>query len=317
MKKFLNKENLIRNAISFFIVILVLVVEGCWNFINLKWNFRRLLDGTFWVDISVHMLLLMLIRTMALNIFQNIAREKNNDLFEAKEKNKSLMKLKENDFSDWVVNNKNKEIKVQFWKKFVNKKLSRLEKKAKEKDRILFNSKNDSDKILKEQNKYCCKKRELINKLDDSWIEENVDTLPIKKYPKIDPSVFNLPVSSYEKENNIYQINSKIKSAIAYTFMTSGCILLISKIFQNSLERFLLNEMVILNVIIDLLIDTIFITWQFVNGIMDAFRIIRNEELVPYINRNRILEEYIYYKEPGSETKVKKMLDLIEQSIEN
>lgn len=317
MKKLFNKETLIRNLISVIIIILVFIVEGCWNFLTFKWDFKRLCDATFWLDICIHLILLMLIRSMALNIFQNIARDKNTDLLFEKEKNKSLMKLKDNDFSSWVMTIKNKEIKIEFWKKKINRKLLKLEKFSRRKDKILYESRDEADNYAKENNKYCIKKRNLLSMLEDDWIEKNLNVLPIKNYPKIDPTIFNLPVAAYEKENNKYQINSKIKSAIAYTFLTSGCMLLFSKVLQNSLEKFLLNEIVILNVIIDMLLDVIFITWQFINGIMDSFRIIKNEELVPYINRNRILEEYIYYKSPNDKSKVKQMLDIIDSSLSN
>lgn len=312
MQKFLNKETLIKNIISFVIIILILIVNGCWNFISLQWNFDRLRELAFWFKILFHLILLILIRFLALNIFLEISRNKNMKLKQEKEKNQALMKLKEEDFACYIDTYQNKKIKIEYWKRKINKKLVKLEKHAKSKDRLIY---NDLDNILCESNKYCLKKKELLKQIDDQWIEENYDCLPIKKYPKIEAAMFDLPINSSYDKNNKYQINSKIKNAIMYTMISSCIMLIFLQMMKQSLEQYELNGVALITVLVNMILDFTFIAWQFLSGIFDAFRIVDNQEVIPLINRNRILEEYIYYKSPREETKVKHMLDLIDQSV--
>ena len=61
--------------------------------------------------------------------------------------------------------------------------------------------------------------------------------------------------------------------------------------------------------------DFIFIVWQSVTGIMSAFNTINNQEVLPYCNRNRILQEYIFWREPDKKDNLKKWIENLEDAV--
>ena len=72
------------------------------------------------------------------------------------------------------------------------------------------------------------------------------------------------------------------------------------------------SDSIPLAVVVGLLLDLVFLIYQFFMGIIDSFKIINEQEVFPYTNRNRILEEYIYHKNPDKKDKIEQLLIKIE-----
>ena len=214
MKRKIDVSSLLKNLLAFVIIAFVLIIEGCFNFVELGFDVNLFKKLAFWFSILFRVFLLVLVRSAALLIFLDVARAKNMDLRKAKEINGKYMKLKGDDFPKYIDMVKNPEIKIKVWKEQNNKKLAKLEKKAKQEDRSLYYKKGDEYDLQKENNAYCQKRKFLEEQLSDEYIEKNLDTLVIaKKYPKLNPAIFSLPVGT-ENINGQYQITAKTKNAV-------------------------------------------------------------------------------------------------------
>lgn len=309
----LNRDKIAKNIITTILLILILIVEGCFNFITLEFNFSILYEIQFWIKIIFKMTLLLLVRMLALNIFKPKARENNKELQVEKNKNEKLSRLKDADFPYWIENVKNIEIKIEAWKNKITKKLLKLEQKASENDRHLYfdNSISEEEKM---KNKYYRRKTYFLSLLTNDFIDGNINTLQVR-FQRLDAAIFDLPVN-LEHEDNKYQISSKTKSATFISLAVASVGLLIINIITSGLD-FSKNDSILIATIISLSVDLVFLSYQFLMGILDSYRIINSNELLPYINRNRILKEYFYYKKPDDTAKIDKLFNTLDNNTPN
>ena len=309
----LNRDKLVKNIITTILLILILIVEGCFNFITLEFNFSILYEIQFWIKIIFKMTLLLLVRMLALNIFKPKARENNKELQVEKNKNEKLSRLKDADFPYWIENVKNIEIKIEAWKNKITKKLLKLEQKASENDRHLYfdNSISEEEKM---KNKYYRRKTYFLSLLTNDFIDSNINTLQVR-FQRLDAAIFDLPVN-LEHEENKYQISSKSKSATFISLAVASVGLLLINIITSGID-FSKNDSILIATIISLSVDLVFLSYQFLMGILDSYRIINSNELLPYINRNRILKEYFYYKKPDDTAKIDKLFNTLDNNTPN
>lgn len=307
-----NKETVVRNLFTIIAFILILIIEGCFSFLTLKWEWAVLGLVTFWVGIATRVLLQILARSASLNTFLPVARNKNEDLKNEKLTNTRLMKLKDSGFPKWVESILNIFIRKDNWKIQTNKKLSKLEKHAKYKDRALWLT-DDSQIVrvkkktytaleLKAKNKYCRKKKEYLMLLDDKFIDDNILNLPVKHCPFVDPALFDIPVTNVSNTDK-YQLVAKTKQAILWTLVFAALTMTVTTTIKNALQ-FGYNKDTLITALVSMLVDVLFLIWQVISSLMDAFKIINNQEVVPYVNRNRILTQYVEYKCPNDKKDV-------------
>lgn len=318
MKRKIDISSVLKNVLAYTIILLVFIVEGCFNFVELEFHIEYFSQIEFWASIFFRVALLVAVRSAAMLIFLDIARAKNIDLLEAKNLNKKYMKLKGEDFPKYIDTVENPEIKARAWREQVNRTLAKLEKKAKPEDRILYFKKDDDYNLQKEDNDYCKQRKLLEEQLSDAYIKENIDSLVVrKKYPIISAAVFSLPVGVSDL-NKQYQITAKTKSAVIGSIAVSAMLALISQTIVKALGSNP-TDVYMLGVFISIITDLIFIIVQFWSGIMGAFSKIQSEEVTPYVNRNEILERYLYWKSPeDADTFAKWIAQLKEASkIEN
>lgn len=306
-----NRTNILKNALSTILLILILIVEGCFNFLTFEFNVTILFNIGFWIKIGTKILLLNLVKIWVMSIFLNVARLKNTDLRYNKRVNERLLQSKDNNFNWWCANVENREIKVEHFKAKISVKLVKLEKRARAKDRMLYYS---NDNALKNINNYCIKKKELEYLLSDEYINENINYLNVR-CPKIDAAVFDCPVTS-DNISTKYQLSSKTKSAIFTSLLVASIMFFVIQTIWNSIDLFR-NDEALLVVLSSLIMDMVFILWQGLTGINTAFTIIETQEVLPYVNRNRILEKYLYYKNPDAIEQTKKYLVEMKKECKN
>lgn len=307
-----NKTNILKNVFSILLLILILIVEGCFNFVTFEFNIEKLANLGFWTNVAFKVVLLVLVKMWVMSIFMDVARNKNKDLDFNKKLNEKLMQTKDDKFPKWVENVENKEIKIEFYKKKINKMIAKLEHEATPQDRMLY---FNDDEELKLHSEYCVERAELEYLLTDEYIEKNYHWLDIKKYPQIDSAVFDCPIGN-DNISKKYQLSAKTKTAIFTSLLSASIITIILQTVWNSIEMFK-NDLDLLIIFSGLLMDFIFIVWQGLTGISSAFTIVEQQEVLPYVNRNRILEKYLYYKNPNDEKTVRDCINTMKDEIKN
>lgn len=308
-----NRSTIIKNVIAGILILLILIIEGCINFIEMEFHFENLLNPSLWVQTGTKVLLLVLIKMACMFIFLDVARRTNKQLVVKTKLNDRLMKLKGADFPFFCENIKNKEIKKEAFTKKIQKQLRKLEKSAKPSDRLLYFNQDQFSQDLKLNNGYCVRRKELEEKLTEEYQEKNYQFLDIKGYQQIDPAVFDMPIVT--RNVNKYQLTAKTKMSVGITILTSAIMLIITQSIWNASSLAPKDELPVIAITIGLLMDFIFIVWQSVTGITAAFTTINNQEVLPYCNRNRILQEYIFWREPDKKDNLKKWIDNLEESI--
>ena len=307
-----NKTNILKNVFSILLLILILIVEGCFNFVTFEFNIEKLANLGFWTNVAFKVVLLVLVKMWVMSIFMDVARNKNKDLDFNKKLNEKLMQTKDDKFQKWVENVENKEIKIEFYKKKINKMIAKLEHEATPQDRMLY---FNDDEELKLHSEYCVERAELEYLLTDEYIEKNYHWLDINKYPQIDSAVFDCPIGN-DNISKKYQLSAKTKTAIFTSLLSASIITIILQTVWNSIEMFK-NDLDLLIIFSGLLMDFIFIVWQGLTGISSAFTIVEQQEVLPYVNRNRILEKYLYYKNPNEEKTVRDCINAMKDEIKN
>lgn len=307
-----NKTTILKNTFSILLLILILVVEGCFNFLTFEFKIERLLSLGFWTNVATKVVLLVLVRMWVMSIFIDVARNKNLELKFQRNVNERLLETKDDKFPKWVENVENRDIKIEFYKRKISKQLAKLEHHASSRDRMLYFSENEE---VKQTNKYCKKRKELEYILTDEYIEKNFEWLDIKIYPQIDSAIFDCPVTN----NNIakkYQLSSKTKNAILGTLLSACFLTLVTQTIWNSIELNG-NKADLLVIMASLIMDFIFIGWQGLTGIGNAFSIVEQQEILPYVNRNRILEKYMYFKNPDKLKETREWINQVKRECRN
>ena len=307
-----NRTQILKNTFSILLLTLILVVEGCFNFLTFEFKVERLLSLGFWTTVATKVVLLVLVRVWVMSMFMDVARKKNIDLGFQRKVNERLLETKDDKFPKWVENVENREIKIEYYKRKISKKLAKLEHRASSHDRALYFNDNED---AKKNNKYCKKRRELEYLSSDEYIEKNYSWLDIKVYPQIDSAIFDCPVTNTNIAQK-YQLNSKTKTAIFATLLSACFITLVTQTIWNSIELNG-NKADALIIITSLIMDFIFIGWQGLTGIGNAFTIVEQQEILPYVNRNRILEKYMYYKNPDKLKETREWINQVKRECRN
>ena len=167
---------------------------------------------------------------------------------------------------------------------------------------MLYYSDQDVQKNL---NDYCNKRKELEYLVSEEYISKNINWLDVK-CPQVDSAVFDCPINN-ENINAKYQLSSRTKSAIFTSLLIASMMFFVLQTIWNSVELFA-NEGNLLVILAGLIMDCIFLLSQALSGVNTAFTIIDQQEVLPYVNRNRILEKYLYYKNDSQVEEVKKYL---------
>ena len=309
MDRLIKRESFIKNFIITTLLILILIVEGCFNFVQFGFKWERLLELDFWSYIISSVILLILIRVLSILIIQPIIEKNNKELIYQKHRNDKLMLARGNDINSWtywIDCIKNIYIKKEKHIENINLKLSKLNERSKDRDRQLWYDKSEEKKYLKDINKYCQKRSLYELELDNQWIEDNINNIYVKGASKLNPNVFDLPVCSSIKVDK-YKVNGKTKLAITIAVLLAVIIMLFINVLKRTID-YSNKDIMFLSVFINLIIDILLMGGQIISAWMDSIKIVNNEILLPYTNRNNIIIEYIYYKNQDNPQKVKDLL---------
>lgn len=291
-----NKELIKKDAINAVLLLVIFGVFGCFDFVNMSFNFARLVDIAYWTKTLTKTIAGICAFHIGINfswdreIIKDVALEENS------KKYSRLIKLKEQkSFNKFIIDVFNPREKKRAYVSQINRKIYLLDKVAKNKDKVLYSS--DGNEELKAKSKYCVRRAELEKLKSDEYIEKNFDSIVVK-YTYVDPIIFDLEIDC----KGTYK-GYKVKGSVAVgkakkTASTVASMLMIS-MFTASLminpntEEFVEQLSSFWYWLITCCADVGIIIWKVMQGFASSRKIISEELTTPLAKRNEILMEYI------------------------
>ena len=290
-----KKETIIKQIANVILLLVILLVFGCFDFLHLTFHWEYLLDSNFWVSVSVKAVADICAYNIGINVILDEIIRRNTTLCKLKEIYDNLNKYKENDFEDFI-NEYNRECKIRQYKNEINFKIYKLNKKAKHCDKILYSSSKEEDIDLKKHNKYCIARSELEAIKTDKFIELNIDNLEVK-YVDIDPAVFDLEINGSQKieQNKITGSLNKGRAIASLTTLASviaGPIIINSFKLDPNQQEFEDGVVAGVNYALKMASDIGILFWQFLRGILSTHKIVSQQLTIPLEERVKILKKY-------------------------
>lgn len=172
---------MIRKISYIIILISALIIIGLADFFTAGCNPEVFTDPNYWFALLACALAnyMMTVYTAIEKIDTSI--EKNPNVKAKKEEvTKSVVENIDTDFDDYL-SDENRERKIKAWKNKISNKIARLDEFTKDKNREVYWYGTDEQKA---KNRYCRKRRNLLRKLSDEYINKNIYFLRVK-YTKL------------------------------------------------------------------------------------------------------------------------------------
>lgn len=165
----------------------------------------------------------MIALTSTARLIINRGRLEDKDVLDKDKKLKDTININVDSSFDNYLITVNKDRKILAWKTKISDKITRLESRARQKDIELFNFGTEQEKI---KNRYCSKRRRLLVKLEDDYINKNLPYLKVK-YIKL--RRYEITTGTTQKGED-YQITTNTSN----------------KIFKDNIPKFLITFSIIL-----------------------------------------------------------------------
>ena len=290
-KEFIGKQ--IINTILLFIILLVF---GCLDFARLTFHFEYLASWSYWGTVVSKVIAGVCAFNIGINIMWETEIRKDKILNDAIMLYNHLIKFKNDDFEYFVTHVFNPKEKKKAYISQINRKIYRLNKFSRGKDRLLFSSELKERQLEKSKNRYCIKRQELEDLKKDDFIDKNLDSLKVK-YAYVDPTVFELEIdgsvvsTGVKVKGNVGAGKVKASSNVVLgmvaisMFLTSIGLELNQQEFANQMVRFW-------HYVMKCAADVGTILWQTYRGMSQSRKIISSEYTQPFTGRNIVLKDY-------------------------
>jgi|AntRauTorckE6833_2_1112554.scaffolds.fasta_scaffold07280_2 hypothetical protein len=162
------------------VYLIAAMLIGATSVVKSQFSWAIFVDHDYWYEVitvfSANTLILV-----ATAIFHIQKQRKENPLVVKKEKEvgENVDECITPDFDEyWAEKNLNRKIKA--YKRQLNKRLDKLDRKASQRD---FETRFSNDQELIQSNKYCQKRNEVLRRLDDNFINENITHMYVDYKP--------------------------------------------------------------------------------------------------------------------------------------
>ena len=265
-------------------------------------------DFNFWLLI-VRTIALVLILISISNIIFNSQFEDNEEYVELKNKNSVNIKKIDTNITDYL-DYENREEKKRVYKKHIQNKLEKLDKKSTECDRRIYFSGSDDEKA---NNKYCVERLDLISQRDPENLEKMIDTVDIKYNRIYENELYSSNSVISEDEHSLkkrrFSMSFKILLPKIVTFtcfsVLLGCVGIESIMNFNSKE-----------IIFNLLSNICMIIGAITYAVPNGKRIFDNTELTYERKRYKVLDDYSYWNIEHPTKKLSDELDDAKRVLE-
>ena len=307
-----NKERLFRTAMNVILTIVVLAVFGCFDFVNMEWDWTRVFTYAFWTRVTSKTVAAVCCFNIGINFNWEGALSTFYVLKETIKSYEALVKDKDDENFEYYVNQVyNMESKKKAWINKINRKIYRLDRFAKNKDKLLYTSKipegvDDYElkvqhlELKKQHNKYCIKRHELEELKSDSYINDNIGSITVR-YSKVNPSAFEMDINGkITDEDNKVTGNVALGKVKATSSVVLGVILVTAVmsaiVVSINQQQFVDQMQAFWYYVLSATVDVGIIAWNLFRGTMACKSIIEEQIHRPYVNRNKVLKKFISWK---------------------
>ena len=312
-----KRQFIVKQLTNALLLLVILLVFGCFDFLHLKFHYEYLIDYNYWVNIVIKAVADICSYNIGVNFIIDDIINRNMTLARLKIAYEKLNSVKQEDFPVFI-HEYNLKQKIIAWKNYINHKIYILNKFARKSDRLRYA--NWSKATVQEKNRYCLKRYRLETMKTDAFIQENIDNLEAP-YKDIDVAVFELEINGAEKIVQNKVTGSVTKGRAIASVSTLLGVVLFSAVFQPiglqpNKNEFESQMVAAVNTAIKISTDIGIIIWQFTRGIFGTPKIVSNQMTIPLSERVKILKEYYSWRKSKGEEVPQCYLDLLKEKRE-
>jgi hypothetical protein len=291
-----RKEFVIKTFINSILLFIILLVFGCLDFATLTFHFEFLININYWVTTLSKTIAGVCAFNIGINLMWEIELKKDKILAAAITLYNHLIKGKGDDFEYFVTHIFNPQEKKKAYISQINRKIYRLNRFSRARDKLLYSSDLKERQDEKLTNKYCIKRKELEELKSEEYIEKNIDSLNVK-YQMVDATVFELEIdgstisTGVKTRGNVAMGKARLSSNVILgmifisMFLTAITLELSKEEFANQMTRFW-------HYVLKCATDVGIVLWQTYRGMLSTRKLISNEYTQPYTGRNKVLKDY-------------------------
>lgn len=295
-----KKEYIGKQIINTILLFIILLVFGCLDFAKLAFHFENLANVSYWGTVLSKTIAGVCAFNIGINLMWEIELRKDKILSAAIKLYNHLIKFKEDDFEYFVVHIYNPKEKIKAYISQINKRIFRLNKLARDRDKLLYSSDLEENQEKKLTNKYCIKRQELEDLKTEEYIKKNLDALKVRYY-YVEPSVFELEIDGsvaihgVKTKGNVSFGKARASTNVVLgmvgvsMFLTAIGLELNQEQFANQMVRFW-------HYLMKCATDVGIVLWQTYRGMLNSRKIISQEYTQPYVGRNKVLKEYYAWR---------------------
>lgn len=298
-----KKQFIAKQIVNVFLLLLILLIFGCFDFLNLEFHYEYLAEASYWFDVGTKAVADICAYNIGVNFILDDVIKRNKTLISLKRIYDKLNDCKQDDFDEFL-EEYNKQERVKAYKNRMVHKIYLLNKRARKKDIILYNRLIKTGKsvhdITNEKNLYCRKRAQLEYMRTNEYIFENIDSLNVR-YINIESAVFGIEIDGAPKvdENKVTGSVSKGR-AIASSSTLFGVIVW-SMVFRSislapDQEQFENQMVAAAHYATKMAADIGIIIWQFMRGMLGTHKIVSQQITTPLSVRVKVLKEYYSWR---------------------
>ena len=210
-----------------------------------------------------------------------------------------LIKYKDDDFEYFITHIYNPKEKKKAYISLINRKIYKLNRFARKRDRLLYSSDLVSTET-KLKNRYCIKRQELEDLKKDDFINKNLESLKVRYYI-VDATVFELEIDGSAIIHGVKtkgNVNAgKIKASTNVILGMVGFSMFLTAIgLELNQEQFADQMVKFWHYLLKCVTDVGVVLWQTYRGMLNSRKIISQELTQPYVGRNKVLKEYYKWR---------------------
>lgn len=295
-----KKETIVKTAFNAALLFIILLVFGCLDFATLTFRADFLTSPSYWGTVVTKTVAGVCSFNIGINLMLDNEIRKNATLQDLIIRYNKLKEKKQLDFEYYVLKVFNMEQKKKAYIAMMNKKIYRLNRFSKRRDRLLYSSELPEHQELKRRNRYCVKRSELEALRSEEYIEKNLEILSVK-YNEVDPAIFELEIDGspsfkgVKTKGNVNVGRAKASSSVILgmigfsMFATAFALSADQQQFKDQMEAFL-------HYLFKALEDMFIVIWQTTQGMLKTRKIVSQQLTEPYAGRVLVLTKYLEWR---------------------